>query len=196
MNPHTVYVRVRFPTSDYTVTRVQASEQLVNVFPPRYGVLLFVKECSAVPNHSRQYDSTFEYQFAGTGGGYPYYYDIGAAVFLDSNTSDPACGYRPQPLVTDAAGFSIRPATAIVGPAEQPSAIGLFPNPAHSIVSIHNAGGLTLRTLHLYNATGQLVLNKRCDSQGFSVAQLPAGLYTVVIQTDSGSVRQKLLIQH
>lgn len=118
-------------------------------------------------------------------------------VFLDSNTTDTACGLRAQPqfIVGDDFSFTT-PVTAIENPAAQLPGAQLFPNPAHSTVTFRNPGGLVLRTLRLYSITGQLLLNEPFSNGTFSIPHLPFGLYTAVIETDSGSLRQKLLIQH
>lgn len=63
--------------------------------------------------------------------------------------------------------------------------IGLFPNPAADRVNVDRA----VRSVSLIDASGRTVARPAIMGQAFSVASLPAGLYTAVCEDGSGQKR-------
>lgn len=68
----------------------------------------------------------------------------------------------------------------------------MFPNPTTDNVQI-NTVGQKLQSIKIYNLTGEL-LQEHFKSE-FSVANLPSGIYFVIMQTDKGIFSDKLIKQ-
>jgi hypothetical protein len=72
--------------------------------------------------------------------------------------------------------------------------IQLFPNPAHSQVSI---GGTQINQIRVINSLGQVVLEYVCESKSLAVLEigsLPKGVYSVEIVTERERVVKRLLL--
>ncbi|MBI3512127.1 MAG: T9SS type A sorting domain-containing protein [Bacteroidetes bacterium] len=69
----------------------------------------------------------------------------------------------------------------------------IYPNPASANLNIINISGKTI--LLVYNSLGELVLEKETESDlTLDVSQLPAGVYTMVVNDDEGRVINKIVI--
>lgn len=100
-------------------------------------------------------------------------------------------------------GFPIikwqRPGTSVEENDAAKKAISLYPNPANDIVTIQSDDPIvSIKHVEVYDVTGRKVISKDLDgqSQEFSIAKLPAGIYQVRVQTDNGRYNNlKLVVQ-
>ena len=79
------------------------------------------------------------------------------------------------------------------GMEEETNGVSLFPNPTNGKVTVI---GSAIMEVKVYNVLGQLVLNKACghDEQvELNLGELPAGFYTVSVQSDNGIVNKILV---
>jgi len=73
----------------------------------------------------------------------------------------------------------------------------IYPNPAATTATILNKGNLKMEQVLLYNMLGQVLLKQPADGRDkhtIDLAGLPAGMYTIQIFTDKGTVSRKLEI--
>jgi hypothetical protein len=68
----------------------------------------------------------------------------------------------------------------------------LYPNPTMDLVFIEDFQG-TIQSIELFNSLGQLVQQNKQNSNAVSTAQLPTGIYTIVVKTDENIISLKLL---
>ncbi|RYF63085.1 MAG: T9SS type A sorting domain-containing protein [Cytophagaceae bacterium] len=74
--------------------------------------------------------------------------------------------------------------------------VGLYPNPAQSIVNIGLSSDVTLKSAEIFNMTGQKVAGKQFQTAAdanMDVAELAAGVYIIKITTDQGTTSQRLI---
>jgi hypothetical protein len=77
--------------------------------------------------------------------------------------------------------------------------LSLFPNPAHNILTVNSSSTLNDGSLRLYSATGKLIQQYSFDNwlegeqQQLDIAQLPAGLYLLQLQTKEQLQTLKLM---
>jgi hypothetical protein len=67
--------------------------------------------------------------------------------------------------------------------------VSLFPNPAQEVVNIETTGTLTNMAVTVYDAQGKALIRSTVPTNGtkqLDVSALPAGMYTVSIQSDQG----------
>ncbi|MDR9375054.1 MAG: T9SS type A sorting domain-containing protein, partial [Schleiferiaceae bacterium] len=67
--------------------------------------------------------------------------------------------------------------------------VNLFPNPAQDVVNIETTGTLTNMAVTVYDAQGKALIRASVPTNGtkqLEVSALPAGMYTVSIQSDQG----------
>lgn len=72
------------------------------------------------------------------------------------------------------------------------NSIKVFPNPTKGDLQIE-AGNLTVKTVNVYNLLGQLV--KSSENLQNNLSDLENGSYFAVIETDSGTVTKKIILQ-
>lgn len=71
----------------------------------------------------------------------------------------------------------------------------VYPNPAKGLVTITHNGGIKMKSIALYNLMGQKVYSAasvNADKHQLNTSELAAGIYTVTIETDKGTVTKKL----
>ncbi len=71
----------------------------------------------------------------------------------------------------------------------------LYPNPTNSTFSIELSDFSNSKSISVYNAVGQLMLQQKTTEKTFDVSSYAKGMYVVEIQTDKGISRQKLIIE-
>jgi hypothetical protein len=82
-------------------------------------------------------------------------------------------------------------------PAERP--IRVFPNPTNGQVTIEwELPDVQNATVALYNPMGQMVLHQQVQTpvSQINIHHLPAGMYWLTVQTESGDFRKTTLIKH
>ena len=75
----------------------------------------------------------------------------------------------------------------------------VYPNPSSTTATILNKGTLKMEKVELYTVLGQLVYSARTDSKDRHTLQLDnlaAGIYTIQVYTDKGTVARKLEVLH
>lgn len=93
----------------------------------------------------------------------------------------------------------IHPAAVTATAATMP-AVAIYPNPAHTSLNIQLTGSNEPAIVSLYDITGRLQLTAQyapnAPAIALPVAQLPDGLYTVVITTGGSRITKKVSILH
>lgn len=77
---------------------------------------------------------------------------------------------------------------------DNPEDLLLYPNPARDQITIENKQGLKLLNITAYNLLGQVVYNKKADSNDkhrLVTTGIAAGVYTLKIETDKGFAVRK-----
>jgi hypothetical protein len=72
------------------------------------------------------------------------------------------------------------------------NAISLYPNPALALINISALEGVEVRSITLYSALGQRIMNVE-GSNSIDVSILPSGVYYMAIETDQGKVNKTLV---
>ncbi|KAA5536322.1 T9SS type A sorting domain-containing protein [Taibaiella lutea] len=73
----------------------------------------------------------------------------------------------------------------------------VFPNPSRGEATILNKGSLNMKKIQVYNILGQVIYSANADSKdkhSLNLNGFTAGIYTIEIYTDKGSVSRKLEI--
>ncbi|WP_118973508.1 Ig-like domain-containing protein [Taibaiella koreensis] len=73
----------------------------------------------------------------------------------------------------------------------------VYPNPAKATATILNRGALKMEKIAVYNVLGQVVYEATADSKDkhtLSLGSMAAGVYTIQVYTDKGTVARKLEI--
>lgn len=76
--------------------------------------------------------------------------------------------------------------------------INVYPNPATEIIYVDNKSALGFGKIYLYDITGQLILSETIENQNpiaINVSQLPAGMYTMQLTGDSGTLSKIISIE-
>ncbi|MFN3939805.1 MAG: T9SS type A sorting domain-containing protein, partial [Chitinophagales bacterium] len=76
--------------------------------------------------------------------------------------------------------------------------INVYPNPATENVFIDNLSGVPFEKMYLYDITGQLILSEPVGNpkqMALNVVQLPAGIYTVQLAGESGTLSKLISIE-
>ena len=100
-------------------------------------------------------------------------------------------------------GFPIikwqRPGTGVEENVTTKSYVSLYPNPTNGFVTIQSDDpSVSLKHIEVYDAMGRKVMSEALDGQrqGFSIEKLPAGFYSVRVQTSNGCYTNlKLVVQ-
>jgi len=73
----------------------------------------------------------------------------------------------------------------------------IYPNPASDLIRISGALHINITEMKLYNAMGQLVLLKEIQSDNaiIDVSAFERGMYFVLLESDQGIIREKLVIR-
>jgi pectate lyase len=69
----------------------------------------------------------------------------------------------------------------------------LFPNPVNSDLNIKVKDNITIERITIYNATGQRVKQVDGNSTTINLSDLNRGIYFVVVQTNSGVLKKKIM---
>ncbi len=78
---------------------------------------------------------------------------------------------------------------------EKKSPFKLYPNPTNSTFSIELSDFTISKSISVYNALGQLMLQQKTIEKIFDVSSYAKGMYVVEVQTDKGISRQKLIVE-
>lgn len=76
--------------------------------------------------------------------------------------------------------------------------IHVFPNPATESLYIQNMNNIEFENIALYNMMGQSVLNQKMNNENITeinVSNLPAGIYTLQLKNESGSLSKMISIE-
>lgn len=109
---------------------------------------------------------------------------IGVVAFVPESDNYQAAGPQTKTL-----GYSTTTDVALVSKTE----IAIYPNPATDFVNVTSASAI--RSIAVYTATGTLVVLEEVDTDTASiqVSQLPAGIYTVVVATDTERTSHQII---
>ena len=75
----------------------------------------------------------------------------------------------------------------------------VYPNPSSATATILNKGALKMEKVEIYTTLGQVVYTAKADSKDKHTMQLgglAAGIYTIQVYTDKGTVARKLEVLH
>jgi hypothetical protein len=90
-----------------------------------------------------------------------------------------------------------RTPTTITETALENNAITLFPNPANDLINLSFTNDMTIKTINIYNISGQQVLSETNKKQSaVYVGDLPNGAYLISVITNEGIWNGKVLINH
>jgi hypothetical protein len=84
-----------------------------------------------------------------------------------------------------------------IGKIDNPEDLLLYPNPAKDQITIENKNGLKLLNITAYNLLGQVVYNKKAESNDkhrLVISGIAPGMYTLKIETDKGIAIRKFEI--
>jgi len=73
----------------------------------------------------------------------------------------------------------------------QATTVMLYPNPAQHTINIQIPDGTMVGKIEVYDSLGKLVVQQQ-SGQSINVEKLPMAIYTAVIYTDKGMLRQKI----
>lgn len=76
--------------------------------------------------------------------------------------------------------------------------IHVFPNPATDNLYIQNMNNIKFENIALYNMMGQSVLNQTMNNENITeinIADLPAGIYTLQLKNESGTLSKMISIE-
>jgi hypothetical protein len=68
-----------------------------------------------------------------------------------------------------------------------------YPNPVHNTLKITNNNNLKIKSINIVNYLGQIVLNENNPSETIDISTLASGNYLLKINTDNGTLTQKLI---
>ena len=71
--------------------------------------------------------------------------------------------------------------------------IQVFPNPANNSIIIQTS--FEIKEVVIYSQTGQTVLIEKSLKENINISKLPSGLFFILVKTDQGNFREKLIIQ-
>jgi len=71
----------------------------------------------------------------------------------------------------------------------------LYPNPAHSEVSLEMLDGNVIEQIFIYSLAGQEVISESYSIDIIDISSLPPGMYIVEVTVEGRKVRQRLLIE-
>ncbi len=80
---------------------------------------------------------------------------------------------------------------------DNPEDLLLYPNPARNQITIENKNGLKLLNITAYNLLGQVVYNRKAESNDkhqMTISGIAPGMYTLKIETDKGFAIRKFEI--
>ena len=69
--------------------------------------------------------------------------------------------------------------------------VGIYPNPATSVLNIDMPDAMVLKNASIYNALGQKVIDTQ--ARNIALESLPTGMYTIEITTSAGSLHKKFI---
>lgn len=75
------------------------------------------------------------------------------------------------------------------------AAIHIYPNPAKDLCYIQLPEGMQANQLQVLNSIGQVVHRQTESMERINTAQLPGGVYTVILETNYGKAAKKLILE-
>lgn len=126
-----------------------------------------------------------------TGGSHTFVIDVPAAQFVGQQ------GYIPVSLYLQGKTSGTVPVPVSVNNMDNRSNLEVYPNPVQSQLTIKAEGFQDPQaTIHLKNILGQTVLRTKASAteSTINISHLPAGVYTLVYETQKGSKHKKVLI--
>ena len=114
-----------------------------------------------------------------------------AKFIIEPSTIDGANG---SVLILDDIGVTYG-FTSGMNEEEQAPAFELYPNPASTFLKLQSSVVLNYETYKIYNAQGAMLASGQLSNGMVDVANLPSGLYTLVVATSTGSVSSKKWIK-
>ena len=77
------------------------------------------------------------------------------------------------------------------------SPITVYPNPGNDVFQLKNEDFIKIKSIAIYNSTGQLiksmVVDKQADNQSFNLSSCPVGLYFIEVNTDNQRYVKKII---
>lgn len=77
----------------------------------------------------------------------------------------------------------------------KPTTLTLFPNPTSSSFRIEATRPQEVRSIEIYNATGQLMAHCTAMPNDIDARQWPSGCYSVLVKYDNEVVRSKVVVE-
>ena len=104
-----------------------------------------------------------------------------------------SCGTDPfQSFELESNREFINPNLSIVQNNWLKNAISIYPNPVSELITISASEGIEVRSMSLYSALGQLVMDVE-GAGSIDISMLPSGVYYMAIDTDQGRVNKTLV---
>ena len=177
VNPHELFVRLRFPDSSFYIERT--FDRVALIYPPVNVTTFFYRSCPLVKANPIR--DTVIYINS------PEPYGIRLYLAMDANISIPGCTSATQTRAIDSAAYT-SPPTAIVNPEAGTSIVHIYPNPATSVLNITGPRGAEVR---LTDGLGRTQLRQQLQSgkETIDISALVPGLYYLHCYLD------KLLLQ-
>jgi len=77
--------------------------------------------------------------------------------------------------------------------------LAIYPNPTRGKISVKNYSDVPIRTINVYNASGQLLIHKECDQNQYltdiDLNRYANGLYLIKVQTTNNSYTKSIILQ-
>ncbi len=71
----------------------------------------------------------------------------------------------------------------------------IYPNPASEYVTIHGVDSQSIISINIYDVTGRIKANTVGNDNSIHISNLPAGIYTMIILTETASYKQNFTKQ-
>lgn len=167
VNPHELYVRLKFPDSSYYVERT--FDRVALIYPPVNLVTLYYRSCQSVKTNP-VWDTMIPIYT-------PEPYGLWLWLSKDSNTVIPDCMFAAQTEVADSASYDSRH-TGIINPGAGNNALHIFPNPATGVLHVTGNPGCELV---IFDGLGRLQLRKKLQNrqESLNISELVPGLYYI-----------------
>ncbi len=86
--------------------------------------------------------------------------------------------------------------TKIITLVKQKSPISIFPNPTKDLLWISTEAGTSIVKVQIINQTGQQILTQKiAKASSISLANLPTGIYTVILTDNKNKYYKKVIKQ-
>lgn len=167
VNPHELFVRLRFPDSSYYIEHT--FDRVALIYPPVNVTTFYYRSCPFVKANPIRDTVIYIYL--------PEPYGIRLYLAMNANTSMPGCTSATQTQAIDSAAYT-SPPTSIVNPGAGNSTLHIFPNPATGVLNITGPRGTELQ---ITDGLGRIQLRQRLQNgkEIIDISPLFPGLYYI-----------------